>query len=230
MHIIATEQVSSDCMKVETDGAPVFFMRTVYLSTLAVERIHAGEELDEEAALDLLDASLAFAAEKKALDYLARREHSRKELERKLLQKGMQKAAVFRALDYLEARRFLSDERFAESWLRTHTLTKAQGRSRLLSELLSRGVSREIAGEALDAFFAEHDADALCERAVEKALRVGKRDEKLVQSLLQSGFTYRQIKQALSAWESKNCGEMLINRLTCLSADRSVNLHFLVRT
>ncbi|MCR5724932.1 MAG: recombination regulator RecX [Treponema sp.] len=193
------EQVSSDCVKIESDTAPVFFMRFVYLMTLSPERVVAGTDFTDEEAAELVQAGLAFAAEQKAYEYLCRAEHSRSGLYTKLLQKGMDKDAVNAALDYLEGRRYLSDARFAESWLRTHLLGKAQGRTRLLSELLARGVGRETAKEALDAYFEEHSEDELCERALEKALRAGKTGDKLMQSLLASGFSYKQIKAALAA-------------------------------
>ena len=177
-------------------------MRAAYLRTVAPERIAVGSTFAGEEAQELIDAGLAFAAERKAEEYLARDEHSRAGLERKLLQKGMEKAPVSRALDYLAEKRYLSDERFAESWLRAHTLTKAQGRARLLSELVSRGVSRQIAAAALDAFFVEQSEDDLCARAVEKSLRAGRTGDKLVRHLQQSGFSWRQIKAALAAAEA----------------------------
>ena len=200
--ITALEQVGTDCIKVESDAAPVFFMRTAYLQTVALEKIAVGSAFSGDEAQELLDAALAFAAETQAERYLARAEHSRASLERKLLQKGMDARAIRRALDYLQEKRYLSDERFAESWLRAHTLGKTQGRTRLLAELLARGVSRPIAAAALDAFFAEHSETELCARAVEKSLRAGKRGDKLVRSLQQSGFSYKQIQAALAAAES----------------------------
>lgn len=195
--ITAIEQVGTDCMKVESDAVPVFFMRTAYLQQVQPERIVEGSAFSGEEAHDVLQAALAFAAEKKAETYLARAEHSRFALERKLLQKGMDKQAIARALDYLEQKHYLSDERFAESWLRTHT--KAQGRTRLLSELLARGVNRHIANAALDEFFADTTEEELCARAVEKSLRAGRTGDKLVRYLQQSGFSYRQIQAALKS-------------------------------
>ena len=199
LQIIAIEQVGSDCVKIQSDTAPVFFMRLAYLESIPPERVCAGSSFSEDEGEELLNAGLAFAAERKASEYLARAEQSRAGLERKLLQKGMEKGAVSRALDYLEGKGYLSDRRFAESWLRTHTLTKAQGRSRLLQELLSRGVSRPVALDALEEFFCEHSEEELCAQALEKSIRAGRSGDKLLRYLLASGFSYRQIKEALSA-------------------------------
>lgn len=196
--ITETEQVGVGCVKV-TAGTTCFFVRDAYLRRVTIAHITAGNTLVDEDATDVLDAALAFAAEKEAERYLARCEHSRAGLERKLLRKGMNRQTVALALDYLEARQYLSDARFAECWLRAHAYEKPQGRARLQSELCARGVSRQVADVALDAFFAEYSEHALCVRAVEKSLRAGRCGDKLVRHLQQSGFRYQQIQRALEA-------------------------------
>ena len=84
---------------------------------------------------------------------LARSEQCRAALERKLLQKEFDENSVRQALDFLEKKHYLDDERFAASWIRTHCTYKPQGRIRILRELLSRGVKKNVAENAIRDYF-----------------------------------------------------------------------------
>jgi regulatory protein len=80
----------------------------------------------------------------RALRYLAAREHSRLELARKLgryVEDGDDLEAV---LDWLEAQKFLSEERFAESLVNRRAARF--GSARILSELQSHGVDEVTVG------------------------------------------------------------------------------------
>lgn len=78
----------------------------------------------------------------RALGYLARREHSRFELARKLEQAGFDDADIAALLDEFETKSWLSDCRFAESWVADHR-AKA-GSVKLAFELRQRGVADAI--------------------------------------------------------------------------------------
>ncbi len=195
------EQVGSDCAKITVGTGPVFFVRWAYLKELSPDEVVEGAVFSAEKSEDLINAGLAFAAEKKADDYLARAEQSRFGLSQKLAKKGHSRQAINEALDYLEKRGFLSDSRFAESWLRCHAISKSQGRTRLLKELLSRGISRSISNEALDVFFEEHEEEDLCRKAFEKAKRMGKTDDKLLKYLLDAGFPYGMVQSIVKEEE-----------------------------
>ncbi|MDE2594839.1 MAG: recombination regulator RecX [Burkholderiales bacterium] len=82
----------------------------------------------------------------RALKYLAAREHSRAELTRKLAPHAESAEEVQRVLDELEARGFLSAERFAESVV--HRKAARYGVARLKAELsqhqLPEDVTRQV--------------------------------------------------------------------------------------
>jgi regulatory protein len=83
----------------------------------------------------------------RALRLLARREHSRFELERKLAQAGFDKADIGPMLDDFGRRNWLSDQRFAETWVADHR-AKA-GSVKLAFELRQRGVREDIVDAVL---------------------------------------------------------------------------------
>ncbi len=74
----------------------------------------------------------------RAIALLARREHSRAELARKLARFAQDPAEIEPVLEELARRRLLSDERFAEA--RAQSLAAKFGAARLEHELRSRGV------------------------------------------------------------------------------------------
>lgn len=78
----------------------------------------------------------------RALRLLARREHSRAELTRKLESAGSTREELNELLNDFEARNWLSDQRFAESYVADHK-AKA-GSIKLAYELRQRGVSGGI--------------------------------------------------------------------------------------
>jgi regulatory protein len=78
----------------------------------------------------------------RALRLLARREHSRWELARKLAPHAENAEALEHLLDALESRGYLSDARFAELFVARRR--DRLGRARLSEELKGRGIAREI--------------------------------------------------------------------------------------
>ena len=84
----------------------------------------------------------AAALKARALRLLARREHSRDELARKLSPHAESAAILEALLRELEARKQLSDERFAEQ--RAHVLARKYGAARIRLDLKSKGVAEEL--------------------------------------------------------------------------------------
>ncbi len=84
----------------------------------------------------------------KALRMLARREHSRAELSRKLSADGTQEA-IQTVLDQLEQSGLLSDARFAESFVSSRAARF--GAAKLRHSLRASGVAEEIIAAALPA-------------------------------------------------------------------------------
>lgn len=78
----------------------------------------------------------------RALRLLARREHSRAELLRKLESAGFTRDDIAPLLDAFEAKNWLSDRRFAESYVADHRARA--GSIKLAYDLRQRGVSDSI--------------------------------------------------------------------------------------
>jgi regulatory protein len=100
------------------------------------------------------DAHSPARCRKRAMDALARREHSRAELERKLGDAGFDADTVAATLDQLAADGLQNDARFVESFVSSR-YRRGKGPSRIRAELRERGipgaaVDRAIADSGLD--------------------------------------------------------------------------------
>ncbi|MBA1147471.1 regulatory protein RecX [Ectothiorhodospiraceae bacterium WFHF3C12] len=95
------------------------------------------------------DTSSAAACEAAAVRLLARREHARAELAAKLRQRDFDGEIVSEVLSDLEGRGLLSDERFAEEYVR-YRYNRGYGPLRIRAELRERGVDDGISDRWLD--------------------------------------------------------------------------------
>lgn len=135
-----------------------------------------------------------------AMNLLARREHSRQELERKLSARCSNNALLAQVLDQLVEQGLQSEQRFAEAFVRSR-ITRGQGLYRIQQELRQRGVDDSVTGVALE----EAEIDWF-ELARETALRRfggmpvkdPKERAKRMRFLQYRGFSSDQIQYAMS--------------------------------
>ncbi|GAB3374327.1 recombination regulator RecX [Spongiibacter taiwanensis] len=137
----------------------------------------------------------------KAMDLLARREHSRSELSTKLNQRFSDcPDLIVAAVQRLSDEGLVSNQRFAESFVRQR-VAKGHGPLRIRQELRQREVEEGLIGEAL----AEAGIDwwALAEEAVQRRFGAEapadfKEKAKRMRFLQQRGFTFEQIQSAVA--------------------------------
>ncbi len=80
---------------------------------------------------------------------LARREHSRTELRRKLKPKGFDSACIEEVLQELAHEGLQSDHRYTESFLSSR-INKGYGPVRIAMELRERGIDEELINKSID--------------------------------------------------------------------------------
>ena len=134
----------------------------------------------------------------RAMNFLARREHSVKELTTKLIKAEFEVDDIANVIDRLTKQDLQSDQRFAENYLRYRS-QKGFGSQRIRQELKQRGVADSIINDIfieanIDWFlhavaqrckrFGEHSPDDLKERAKQQRF------------LQHRGFTHEQISES----------------------------------
>jgi regulatory protein len=143
---------------VEIGGVP---LSPVAVESIADFGLRIGRAVDAEALARLVAASAATACYDKAIDALARRARSTKDLERWLLQREQPRAAVESALERLTTLGLLDDVAFARAFARSRSAGKGFGPRRVAAELGRKGVARGTADQVIEelAVAAEEEDD-----------------------------------------------------------------------
>ena len=139
-----------------------------------------------------------------AVRYLASRPKSVAEIARHLRGKRFDVADVQRAIDRLRAQRYVDDEAFARYWVEQRERFKPRGDRALKSELLGKGVSREV----IEVVLGERAPDADVEQAKRAlsrpmtrwgTLAAPERKRKIHAYLAARGFDYGTIEEVIQA-------------------------------
>lgn len=116
-----------------------------------------GVAVDEALEARLQSAADAEGALRAGLAALGRRAFARRELIRRLVQKGHASTSAERAAERLSSMGLLDDERFARAFAE-RAARQGRGPARVARDLAQRGVAREAAAAALASV--EHSADS----------------------------------------------------------------------
>ena len=142
-------------------------------------------------------------ARKKAMDLLARREHARAELERKLIAAGFDPDVTAVALQLLADEGLQSDRRFVESFVQSR-IRQGKGPVRIHADLGQRGIATGLIDDVLGQI--EEDWYALARQARKKKFGRSRpadfRDKARQMRFLQyRGFETDQIRAAVSPFD-----------------------------
>jgi regulatory protein len=131
------------------------------------------------------------------LGLLVRREHSRKELARKLTARGVDPDDAQVAVDRMTAEGWQSNDRFAEQLVRSRA-NNGQGPLRIRAELSMHGLDRDAVAAAFDAYDGDWTDNArdLVRRRFPGALDDRALQRKAAEFLVRRGFTGDQVRAA----------------------------------
>jgi len=138
-------------------------------------------------------------ATQRALGLLVRREHSRKELARKLKARGVESAEAQAAIDKLAEAGWQDDARFAELLVRSRA-GSGHGPVHVRAELRMHGLGGEAVAAAMEGFDGDWNAiarDIVRRRFGAEAARTLAGQRKAANFLLRRGFAMEQVRAAL---------------------------------
>jgi len=110
------------------------------------------------------------AAAAKALTFLNGRPRTEYEVRQYLLDNDHSDLAVTAVLEELRVQGLVDDQRYAEWYVQARLAHRPTGVVRLVHEMLSRGVPRELAQPAAEAVVTERDEESLAMQAAKKRL------------------------------------------------------------
>lgn len=163
--------------------------------------LYAGMELPDRALEQLKEAAGASAAKRRAINMLTLRPLSRKELVKKLTEKGEEPENAQEAADYAERLGFLNDEEYAHQVVRHYT-AKSYGPRKIQDELYRRGVPREFWEEAMAEADAPDDKlDAFVTQKLKGCTPDRAQLKKVSDALARRGYGWSDISAALRRYE-----------------------------
>lgn len=160
--------------------------------------LRSGDELDGGTLERLKKAAGVSNTRAVAADLIGKRAMSRRDLERKLQEKGASEADARYAAEWLEAIGAINDAEYAAALVR-HYSGMGYGPARVRDKLYEKGVPRELWEDALDEL---PENDGQIDKFLASKLRGREPDEKekrrLTNALLRRGYSWSDVK---AAWE-----------------------------
>jgi regulatory protein len=198
---------------VDVDGKQ---FAVVTADALAATKARVGVVVDDRLAAHLNEANELTAAYDRALNLLTFRARSTRELQRRLVQKGVTAERADRVITKLREVGLIDDADFARQLTRSKMSAGASQR-RVHQELFKRGVPREVADEAVEQVVEEEglsDAESIERIARKKWRTLDRLDEptrrrRLFAFLARRGFDSDDVSRVVRqlAGEATNAGE-----------------------
>jgi regulatory protein len=175
------------------------FIVGVSEETLLEFNIASGSQLSEESLDKIKQKETYVEIREQAWRFLARRMHSEKELEIKLINKGFEKSNIEKLIEELRGKKYLNDEIFARQLIADEIELKKSGPILIKNKLLKKGVEMSLVGSLLDDSYPEELQYTNCEYHARKKLKsLTKKDESVIKNrlatyLTQKGFSWEII-------------------------------------
>lgn len=165
--------------------------------------LFCGQELSAER----IDEILASLDESRCRDYatelVAKRMYTKKEIIRKMQEKGYLKTAIQSTVAVLEEYGYLNDEVYAELYLQQYG--KKYGVFKLKYDLKAKGIDEALLDKCLEGFDNSEELLELLGQKFSKRAPSYEEKAKLLRSFVAKGFSYEAVKNAIDRlWGEEN--------------------------
>jgi regulatory protein len=171
--------------------------------TMIEFNIHPGMQLSEKTLDKLKKKENIVALKQQAWRFLARREHSTKELSDKLLHKNFSPADVKFIIEDLINKDYLNNTRFARQLINEEITLKRNGPRLIKANLLKKGIDMSVTDELLAEIYPENRQSEDCHWLAGKKLNSlvqlepEKQKKRLADFLNRKGFTWEIISRVI---------------------------------
>ena len=142
MTVTAIREIAKSRVLVSVDETFAFVL---YKGELRSYGLKEGQEITEEAYRDIMENLLPRRAKLRAMNLLKNRSYTEKQLYDKLKSGDYPEEIIEQALDYVRSYHYIDDRQYAEDYIEYHK--ESRSRSRILRDLVQKGISAELAGE-----------------------------------------------------------------------------------
>lgn len=179
----------------------------VWLSNdiIAEKGLRLGDEITEEELHSLMEYNDDLKVKNKAFELLSYRDHSEKELRKKLTDRKFSEDSINETIERLSELGYINDEKFAENYYRELIFTRKFSKRRALYELQKKGIDRELIALVTEEIEVD-ETDTLLTLMQGKYSSKMQSEEKrktLSQTLIRNGFSWVDIKSAFLRFDEE---------------------------
>ena len=167
------------------------------------ENLKVGMIVDEEKLKKIAYEENLINCKETALKIIERSYKTKKEMTKRLLEKGYALEEINETLKFLEEYNFINDESYTKAFINDRT--KTQGKQKIKYALKNKGVSDEIIEEELSKLDMEKEKENANILALKKYNILIKREsdkyklkEKIIRFLISRGYNYEVAKDAVN--------------------------------
>ena len=172
----------------------------ISLDLVMKHKLSKGVDFDEVLEKIIAKEQRMIDIKQTAYNFASFKPRTKMQVREKMQQSGFEVKEIDMAINFLNEYKLLNDEKYAFTFAKEYLTRKACGKPKLMSELLKRGIPRDLANQAADASLSQNNDMDLAKKAVQKKMKslMSKPPEKrrqVLNSFLQrQGFEWDTIK------------------------------------
>ena len=109
-----------------------------------------------------------------------------------MLQKGYEPSVIANTIQYLKEQRYINDKEFAEIFIKDKVELSRYGRNRIKSELLKKGISKELVDELIKTTIQDDMEYEMAKKLAKNKMKSYQKDKKDAQYRKLSGYLLRK--------------------------------------
>ncbi len=193
------EQVKDDSrVNIFIDGKYVFAISKL---DVAFYNLKEGEELPKKKYDEILENVVLSKAKMTALSYLSYKDRTKREVIRRLKEKGFTKEVTKKTLVFLISYGYINDLEFSKKFVKQRVCSKGYGKFKVVRELRDKGVSEDIIATVTEDI-EEDERETALKFGLKKARNLDldeyKDKQKLYAYLQRRGYAYDIIKSVIA--------------------------------
>ncbi|OGU16634.1 MAG: hypothetical protein A2X61_01095 [Ignavibacteria bacterium GWB2_35_12] len=166
-------------------------------------KLGSGSNIPPDLLQELKKEQRIYVAKQSAYNYVSYKPRTEKQIRQKLRDKMFEKDEADLALEFLMKFDLVDDAKYAKQFITDYLKRKSSGKSKLMSELIIKGIDKSIAQQALEEYYPHTETLELALKATKKKLRLirhkpkEKQKESLIRFLQSAGFDWDIIRKVL---------------------------------
>jgi regulatory protein len=195
---IEAQKKRGDRVSIFVDGQ---FVAGAHEEVVAALNLTVGQAFDSDRLAEVIRKETTRKARESALRLLSYRDRTKSEIRKRLVGNDFPEDIVDEVIDHLAQVGLLDDEKFSRDWVKSRTVSRPMGRTRLAWELRSKGVDQPKISEALQSLDENAEYEMALSLAANKAEKSDTSDPsfrtRTASFLRRRGFPWDVIARAL---------------------------------